>query len=881
MNKPKKSLLNTLDPRNFKLETKFYLLVFAMVLVTMGFMAITGLIMLRNLLVETSYRHLEEIAHLKETDIEIKINNTENLIENFANSEKSRYIANEFISAFRELSPDMFRISDIREVEDELREYYYNVLAKESPLSGENVINYFPLGEKCLVGQYVYHYQNTKPLREKDAYVGASAYNTYNNIHLSNHTDLRDFVEQGGFSDLMIVDPVTASVVYSVKKNLDYATNLFDGPFRDSPLSKAFRKAIASQRMEVFFEDFTNYPAAFDKSTAFFAIPIFFFDQLESVMIVSIGTDFMDRLIYDDFELMRSHSLEYNIIGDDLKLRNNPKQFLIEPEEYSERRFRKSDERKAKSLLEHIGTGGLALYSAYPQNERTMIESGKGMSIRDFDNTKVLATSRLIKFAHSQLRLLIKVDRSEALIEFARQSKFFSISVFSILIISFLVGRLFGRTLARRLRKLYFALELLFKGEKVQAIDPGSPDELGSTIDAFNQLRQRMVKAEEFAIEMSGGNYSYVFETFSDNDSLGTSLNLLNDSLVESKTENDGRKKEDEIRNWINTGVAKFNDLLRQNNDDIHALSYSIIENLIDYLQANQGGVFLVEGEEEKNKKINLVASFAYNRRKFLDKSVDIGEGLLGSVYLGKKAVFLKELPTDYIEITSGLGESVPRNLYILPLLVNGEVFGMIEIASFSEILPHQMEFLEEVAESIASTFVSVRLNMQTATLLEESNRKAEEIAQQEEEMRQNMEEMQATQEELARLRQEDEKRSREMQLIVDNTRNLLKNLLDTIPGAYILKDPNGVIHLANAEGAAYYGKPVETIIGKTDHELLSAVLYKKEHQFDEEVLESGEKTYTEELSLKGEKVKYAVIKKQFHIEEIHQMGVLTIRQRI
>jgi PAS domain S-box-containing protein len=147
--------------------------------------------------------------------------------------------------------------------------------------------------------------------------------------------------------------------------------------------------------------------------------------------------------------------------------------------------------------------------------------------------------------------------------------------------------------------------------------------------------------------------------------------------------------------------------------------------------------------------------------------------------------------------------------------------------------------------------------------------------------MRQNLEEMQATQEELARLRQDDEKRTREMQLIVDNTRNLLKNLVDAIPGGYTLKDSNGVIHFANDEGAKYYGSSSDKIIGKTDHELLDAKIYKREHNYDEKVLKDGDKEYSEEREVKGKIIKYNVIKKQFQIEEIHQTGVLTIRKKV
>jgi len=101
---------------------------------------------------------------------------------------------------------------------------------------------------------------------------------------------------------------------------------------------------------------------------------------------------------------------------------------------------------------------------------------------------------------------------------------------------------------------------------------------------------------------------------------------------------------------------------------------------------------------------------------------------------------------------------------------------------------------------------------------------------------------------------------------------------LDSIPGGYVLKDQNGVVHLINKEGAEYYNLPVGKIIGKTDHELLDAKIYENEHKLDMKTIESGEQEYSEEVEIKGKKKKFKVIKKPFHITEINQKGVLTIR---
>ena len=146
--------------------------------------------------------------------------------------------------------------------------------------------------------------------------------------------------------------------------------------------------------------------------------------------------------------------------------------------------------------------------------------------------------------------------------------------------------------------------------------------------------------------------------------------------------------------------------------------------------------------------------------------------------------------------------------------------------------------------------------------------------------MRQNLEEMQATQEELARLRQDDERKSEEMQLRIENTRNTLKSLVEALPGGYTLKDANGVIHLINSEGAAYYESTIDRVIGKSDHELLPAKRYEAEHQHDMDTLENGTQEYEDEVEIGGNVSCYHVTKKPFLMAELGQNGILTIRIR-
>ncbi len=143
---------------------------------------------------------------------------------------------------------------------------------------------------------------------------------------------------------------------------------------------------------------------------------------------------------------------------------------------------------------------------------------------------------------------------------------------------------------------------------------------------------------------------------------------------------------------------------------------------------------------------------------------MNLGEGLVGNCALEKQTMHLTEIPDNYIQITSGLGGSEPHSLLLIPMKMEDEVLGVIEIASFNEFEKYQIGFLEQASLSIASSLNMAETNRRTSELLEKTQQQAEEMSAQEEEMRQNMEELQATQEESSRRAEEFEQKFIELQ---------------------------------------------------------------------------------------------------------------------
>lgn len=156
--------------------------------------------------------------------------------------------------------------------------------------------------------------------------------------------------------------------------------------------------------------------------------------------------------------------------------------------------------------------------------------------------------------------------------------------------------------------------------------------------------------------------------------------------------------------------------------------------------------------DQQAASKLDLRASFAIQRKKYLRKELLIGEGLLGQAFLEKETLLITVIPPDYIKITSGMGEADPKSILIVPMVSENTALGVLEVASLQELTPFEIEFCEKAVSSVASTLQTLHTNTHTKSLLDETKRQNDLVKAQEEILRQNIEELQTTQEEMQRL---------------------------------------------------------------------------------------------------------------------------------
>ncbi|MBR4677849.1 MAG: GAF domain-containing protein [Bacteroidales bacterium] len=341
-------------------------------------------------------------------------------------------------------------------------------------------------------------------------------------------------------------------------------------------------------------------------------------------------------------------------------------------------------------------------------------------------------------------------EKKETSIAYTRN---FLIGVVILLILALIIAHFkISKTISIGVEKIGGYLTQLSKGilpEKEIVLDTN--DELAEMSEKLNTFSRGLKQTTEFATTIGAGNLDTDFKPLSENDILGNSLLEMRSNLYKSQQEDLKRQHEDDLRKWANEGLTQFSEILRQSTSNISDLANNVLKNLIHFLNANQGGLFLYNDSDKEDIHLELVSSYAYNQERKKKKKIYLGEGLIGTCAIEKSYVYLTDLPNDYLTITSGLGGSNPSCLLIMPLKVEEQIFGVMEIASFKKMEKHEIDFVEKVSESIASTLSIAKINQRTVELLSQSQQQAEEMASQEEEMRQNLEELQATQEESAR----------------------------------------------------------------------------------------------------------------------------------
>ncbi len=223
-------------------------------------------------------------------------------------------------------------------------------------------------------------------------------------------------------------------------------------------------------------------------------------------------------------------------------------------------------------------------------------------------------------------------------------------------------------------------------------------------------------------------------------------LENQHEEIVIQKRELFQSQKDQESLLWFNQGLGLFSDLISKNRESLSQLCGEFIEKLVDYVEAQQGGIFLFQQDDEE-MPLHLVAHYAYSISR-QDQKISVGEGYVGTCYKEMKFLEIDNLTDRYSVLNSGLGNMPVKHLVLAPLMVNNNCIGVIELGSFKKIKGYRISFIEKLVETFASTILTEQANNRLKILIEQSTLQAKELSENEEKLRKNLEELMAAQDE-------------------------------------------------------------------------------------------------------------------------------------
>jgi HAMP domain-containing protein/signal transduction histidine kinase/CheY-like chemotaxis protein len=299
-----------------------------------------------------------------------------------------------------------------------------------------------------------------------------------------------------------------------------------------------------------------------------------------------------------------------------------------------------------------------------------------------------------------------------------------------------------------------------------QASVPGAAGTWKDLTDNVNQLAANLttqVRAiAEVATAVTKGDLtrSITVEALGEVAALKDNINEMIRNLKDTTLKNSEQ-------DWLKTNLAKFSRML-QGQKDLLQVGRLILQELAPVVSAQQGVFYTMDTGKDTGKEseayLKLLASYAHRERKHVDNRFKLGEGLVGQCALEKVKILLTNVPKDYITITSGLGEANPLNVLVLPVVFEGQVKAVIELASFDRFSPAHQAFLDQLTESIGIVLNTIESNTRTEDLLKQSQSLAKDLRSQQQELQQTNQQLGEKAKLLADQNVEVERKNREVE---------------------------------------------------------------------------------------------------------------------
>ena len=216
-------------------------------------------------------------------------------------------------------------------------------------------------------------------------------------------------------------------------------------------------------------------------------------------------------------------------------------------------------------------------------------------------------------------------------------------------------------------------------------------------------------------------------------------------------------------QDWLKTNLARFARML-QGQRDLQTVTRMIMSELAPLVNADHGGFFIMTPGDGAEPHLSFQAGYAYKPRRGVATEYALGEGLVGQCAVDRRRILLANVPPNYVKISSGLGEATPFNILILPVLFEGDVRAVIELASFQSFSEIHQDFLDQLMDSIGVVLNNIQATSRTEGLLQQSQTLANELQSQQDQLRRTNAELEEKANQLAQQNAEIEQKRREVE---------------------------------------------------------------------------------------------------------------------
>ncbi len=307
----------------------------------------------------------------------------------------------------------------------------------------------------------------------------------------------------------------------------------------------------------------------------------------------------------------------------------------------------------------------------------------------------------------------------------------------------------------------------------------------------LTSLRQVIEDTVKMAHEIAKGNWHVIPQAEYQGDFV-----QIKDALQSTAAQLAETTAQNTEQNWLKSGQTELNEKMRGEQDQ-NALTQNIINQLAAYLNAQVGVFFLAEGDCFK-----LVSSYAYKQRNNNYNQFKLGEGLIGQAALEKKSLIFTQAPQEHINlsINSGMGESPPHDIFVLPLIYENQVMGVLELATSRQFTPIEIELLDGVADNIAISLHTAQSRLRMQAVLEESQQLTRTLQTQQQEVLESEERIRA--------------------------------IVDTVIDAVITIDQRGIIESFNKAAEQIFGYHKSEVIGQNIKILMPEPYHSQHDQY-------------------------------------------------